>query len=381
MIKWAQNLRRINTLVKGETYMKVQTSQLIEGCILSADVFSLTNYPIVPQKTVLSKKTLEILGAFLIKEVQVEPTLVTGELFKPVWIDNEDELMKEEDTVAQPSFTEMYLKAVQGFKKLFQSWQSGIAIDMPAVRALVVPIIEGALENQRELFSLHHYSTIEDYLYHHAISVAAMSAVLASVLNFSKGDYIQIGIAGAMCDCGMAKIPMRIMNKKGPLTKDEFDEVKKHPVYSYIFLKDIKLLKEEVKKAVYQHHERIDGSGYPNGVNSDYLHPYERIISVADVYHAMTSERNYRSKQSPFKVLESILQDQFGKFDMKVVQALTKIMTNFSSGTRVRLSNNKIGEIVFIEQKSPTRPMVRLDDSGEIIQLVNQRGLFIEEIL
>lgn len=376
------NFRRFDISEEGETYMKVQTSQLIEGCILSADVFSLTNFPIVPKKTVLSIKTLEILEAFLIKEVTVEPTLVTGELFKPVWIDDEDELFKEEEpTAAQPSFTELYLKAVQGFKKLFFSWQSGIAIDMPAVRTLVVPIIEGAIENPRELFTLHHYSTIEDYLYHHAISVAAMSAVLANVLNFSKGDYIQIGIAGAMCDCGMAKIPTRIMSKKGPLTKEEFDEVKKHPVYSYILLKDSKLLKEEVKKAVYKHHERIDGSGYPNGVHSEYLHAYERIISVADVYHAMTSERNYRSKQSPFKVLESILQDQFGKFDMKVVQALTKIMTNFSSGTKVRLSNNKIGEIVFIEQKSPTRPMVRLDDSGEIIQLVNQRGLFIEEIL
>lgn len=360
--------------------MKVQTSQLVEGCILSADVFSLTNFPIVAQKTVLSKNTLEILHAFLIKEVTVEPTLVTGDPFKPIWVEEEEELNKEA-TVAPLSFTEKYLKAVQGYKKLFKSWQSGMAIDMPAVRALVVPIIEGAIENQRELFSLHHYSTTEDYMYHHAISVAAMSAVLANALNFAKGDYIQIGIAGAMSDCGMAKIPTRIINKKGPLTKEEFEEVKKHPVYSYILLKDIKLLKDDVKKAVYQHHERIDGSGYPNGVKSDYLHPYERIISVSDVYHAMTSERNYRSKQSPFKVLESILQDQFGKFDVKVVQALTKIMTNFSSGTKVRLSNNKIGEIVFIEQKHPTRPMVRLAESGEIIQLVNQRGLFIEEIL
>ncbi|HHW36658.1 MAG TPA: HD-GYP domain-containing protein [Bacillales bacterium] len=361
--------------------MKVQVNQLIEGCILSEDVFSLTNSPIVSQKTVLSNKTLEILNAFLIKEVAVEPTLVTGGKFTPAWVEDEVKSIKEEHIVVQHSFTERYLKAVQGYKKLFQGWQSGMAIDMPAVRALIVPIIEGAIENPRELFTLHHYSTVEDYLYHHAISVAAMSAVLASVLNFSKGDYIQIGIAGAMCNCGMAKISTKIMNKKGPLTKVEFEEIKKHPIYSYILLKDIKLLKDEVKKAIYKHHERIDGSGYPNGVKSEYLSPYERIISVADVYYAMTSERNYRSKQSPFKVLESILQDQFGKFDMKVVQTLTKIMTNFSLGTKVRLSNNKIGEIVFIEQKSPTRPMVRLDESGEITQLVNQRGLFIEEIL
>lgn len=362
--------------------MRVHTSQLIEGCILSADVFSLTNYPIVPQKTVLSSKTLEILHAFLIKEVQVEPTLVTGEPFKANEILDEETaksavLSKE----ALQGLTAIYLKAVQDYKKLFKSWQSGIAVDMPTVRSIIVPVIEEALETPRDVFSLHHYSTAEDYLYHHAVTVAALSAVLAKSLNFPKGDCIQIGIAGALCDCGMAKIDPKILNKKGSLTWEEFEEVKKHPVYSYNMIKDISLLKENVKKAVYQHHERIDGSGYPNGVKIDHLYPYERIISVADVYQAMTSERSYRGKQSPFKVLESILQDQFGKFDVKVVQALTKVMTNFSSGTKVRLSNNEIGEIVFIEQKSPTRPMIRLDNTREIIQLVNHRGLFIEEIL
>lgn len=370
-----------STKIRRERHMmRVHTNQLIEGCILSADVFSLTNYPIVSQKTVLTEKTLEIIKAFLVKDVQVEPTLVTGEPFKPSETIEEETVIGESEE-ATKGLVENYLRAVQGYKKLFSGWQSGIAVDMPAVRAIVVPIIEQALETPSELLSLHHYSTVEDYLYHHAVAVAALSAVLAKDLNFPKGDCIQIGIAGAMSDCGMAKVPTKIMNKKGPLTQEEFDDVKKHPVYSYILLKDIKLLKEDVKRAVYQHHERIDGSGYPNGVNADLLHPYERIISVADVYHAMTSERNYRSKQSPYKVLESILQDQFGKFDLKVVQALTRIMANFSSGTRVRLSNNEAGEIVFIEQKSPTRPMIRLDSTGEIVQLINHRGLYIEEVL
>ncbi|HHY74945.1 MAG TPA: HD-GYP domain-containing protein [Bacillus bacterium] len=360
--------------------MRVNPNQVTEGCMVSEDVFSLTQIPIVPKNTVLTSKNLEFIKAFLIQDIQIESTLVTGEPFKPSQVIQEEVVQKKVEA-AQQGLVELYLKAVQGYKKLFLGWQSGIAVDMPSVRGIVVPVIEKALETPREIFSLHHYCIAEDYLYHHAITVAALSALLAKNLNFTKGDCIQIGLAGAMIDCGMAKIPPKIFNKKGYLTREEYDEVKKHPIYSYILLKDIKFLKEEVKKAVYQHHERIDGSGYPNGVNSDYIYPYERIISVADVYHAMTSERNYHSKQSPFKVLESILQDQFGKFDVRVVQALTTIMTNFSSGTKVRLSNSETGEIVFIEQKYPTRPMVRLDATGEIIQLIKHRDLYIEEIL
>lgn len=362
--------------------MKVHTSQLIEGCILSEDVFSLTNSPIVPRRTILSAKTIEIIKAFLIKEVKVEPILVTGERFKPSGDILEEAVEKEEaKQEKEQGLVEVYLKAVQSYKKIFNGWMSGIPVDMPAVRSIIVPVIEKALEDPKEILSLHHYCTADEYLYHHAVAVAAFSAMLAKRLNFSMGDCIQIGIAGALSDCGMAKIPSRIINKKGYLTKEEFDEVKRHPIYSLFLLKDIKLLKEDVKRAVFQHHERIDGSGYPKGVRADSIYPYERIISVADVYHAMTSERIYRSKQSPFKVLESILQDQFGKFDMKVIQALTRLIANFSSGTKVRLSNNEVGEIVFVEQKAPTRPMVRLEQSGEIIQLINQRGLHIEEII
>ncbi|WP_017756765.1 HD-GYP domain-containing protein [Calidifontibacillus oryziterrae] len=361
--------------------MRIRTNQLKEGCILAADIKSLTNHPIVPKKTVISHKNLDIIKAFLVKDVQVEPILVNGDPFKPNEIikDDSEEAIQADDVIKPMS--SLYLKAVQDYKKLFKGWQANVSIDMPAVRTIVVPIIEAALETPRDIFSLYHYSTKEDYLYHHAITLAALSAVLGKVLNFSKGDCIQIGIAGAMCDCGMAKIDPKILNKKESLSKHEFDEVKKHPIYSFTMLEQVKILKDDVRKTVYQHHERIDGSGYPNGLTAEYIHPFAKIIAVSDVYHAMTSERNYRGKQSPFKVLESILQDQFGKFDPRVVNALTKVMTNFSSGTRVLLSNNEVGEIVFIEQKYPTRPMIKLESTGEIIQLIQNRQLFIEEVL
>lgn len=354
--------------------VRVKLSKVIEGCILSSDVISFTNTPIIPKKTVLNQQYLEILHAFLIKEVEVEPTLVNGDPFK---VDHED-IVDEE--VMETSFSKKYLNTVKGYKKLFNSWQAGVPINMPELRNVLVTFLESSLESPNEIFKLHHYSTREEYIFHHAVSVAALSSILAQRLQFQKGDCIQIGLAGALCDSGMAKIDPKIINKQGSLTEAEFEEVKKHPQYSYNMLKQVTVIKDSVRQAVVQHHERIDGSGYPLGLNGDKLHPFSKIIAVADMFHAMTSERHYRSKQSPFKVLEAILQDSFGLFDLRVVQALTKALANFSTGTRVRLSNNQVGEIVFIEQKSPTRPMIKLS-SGEIIQLINHNQLFIDEII
>lgn len=355
--------------------MKVNPNQLVDGCILAKDVMALTPNPIIPKKTVINEDHVKWLNAFIIQEVEVEPKLVSGELFQP------KELTEDPKQALEGSdLISAYLSAVQEYKKLFKNWQANVPIDMPAVRKFIVPLLEKTMENASEVFSLHHYCTKEEYTYHHPVSVAMLSALIGRILKFEKGDWIQIGIAGVMSDSGMAKLDPKIINKSGPLSPQEYNEVKLHPEYSYNMLKQVTVLKEDVRKAVLQHHERIDGSGYPSGIKNEHLHPYAKIVSVADVFHAMTSERSYRSKQSPYKVLESIIQDDFGKFDLRVVQALTKAMTNFSTGTRVKLSNNQIGEIVFIEQKYPTRPMVKLDN-GDILQLSTQRQLFIDEVL
>lgn len=357
--------------------MKVKRTQLQEGCILSIDIKSLTNQPIIPKKTVINKKYLEILEAFLIKEVEVEPTLESGEPFHPVEEEVDTEIKQMEDK----PLLEMYLSAVKEYKAIFKRWQAGIHIDIGKVRDIIVPLLEKIVESPSELYKLYQYTTKEDYLFHHSVSVAALSALIGEKLKYQKGDWLQIGIAGLLSDCGMSRIDPKLLQKETALTKQEYEEIKQHPKYSYNMLKSIPVLKEGVRLAVLQHHERIDGSGYPLHIVGEKLHFFGKIVAVADVYHAMISERKYKKKKSIFKVLESILQDEFGKFDHKVVIVLTKIMANFSSGTRVRLSNNKIGEIVFIEEKYPTRPMVKLLDTGEIIQLTNKKEIFIDEII
>ncbi|WP_191566547.1 HD-GYP domain-containing protein [Metabacillus idriensis] len=366
--------------------MRVHINQVCEGCIISKEVYSISHRPLIRKSTVLNQDLLQILRAFLIDEVEVEPFLNNGTAFKPAGAslvsrarsaDNDSAAEIRQNT----EFSVMYLQAVQAYKKLYLDWQSGALVDISKIRSLLIPAVENGLNQPDEIFKTYHYSKTDEYLYHHSVSVALLSAYLGKRLGFSHGDTIQLAMTGLLCDCGMTKLDQGFVSKKIALTDKEYKEIKQHPVYSYKMLKNIVSLKEAVKVGVLQHHERLDGSGYPLGVKTDQLHPFGKIAALADTYQAMISERPYRNRQSPFKVLEQLMQDEFGKFDLTALNELKKGLLKFSSGTNVRLSDGRKAEIVFVEDQYPTRPLIKVDETSEIVALKDHRHLFIDEII
>lgn len=356
--------------------MLVKVEELTEGCIVDKDVYSLTNRPIVPENTVLTDKLISFLKAFLIKEVHIKKYLVDGKPFNP------DILIQEESKVADKtkmSLIETFLTSVNEFKKEFNSWRAGAQVNVARIREIILPLLENL--KREDLFKLHHFSTEKEYLYQHSIAVGLLSAFIGEKIGYGKGDIVQLAVAGCLCDCGMAKIEESIINKSTALTERDFEEIKKHPGYSYRMIQNSPLIKEGAKIAIFQHHERLDGSGYPLGEKDAKIHPFAKIFAVSDTFHAMTSERVYRKKQSPFKVLEMMLQDNFGKFDIVSLNALQSLLINFSIGSTVKLTNGQFAEILFIHEKSPTRPLVKILDTEEIINLERNREIFIEEVL
>ncbi|GAE26192.1 hypothetical protein JCM9140_2229 [Halalkalibacter wakoensis JCM 9140] len=360
--------------------MKVRPNQLIEGCILSKDVQGLTDLPIMKKNTVLTDQHIELISLFLVSTVDVEPVLANGESFKPAVVIEEE--IEDKPTKKQPlGYVYLYLETVKQFKKMFLNWQAGEKVQMVKIRELFLPLFETIIDKPENLLKLHHYSTKEDYFYHHSVYTGILSVYLGYKLKYTKGEWLQIGFSAVLADTGMTKISPSILKKPGHLTVAEFEEIKKHPIHSYNMLKGVTGISDAVLLAVLQHHERPDGSGYPLGAGDQKLHKFSKVIAVADVYHAMTSERYYRNKRSPFQVLEDISKNQFGKFDLKVVQTLSESLVVVAVGSRVKLSNGKEAEIVFFEQEAPTRPMVKLVDTGDIIQLTKESSTFIEEII
>lgn len=340
-----------------------------------------TNRPIATKDTVLEEAHIEVLQRFLIDRVEVATNLENGAAFTPKQqVKQEVNLKKETQVEKELPFMAHYQQVVKAYKIQFEAWQSGSPIEIHTVRKLIVPLLERTEEVGFYILTLYKYTTKDNYFFHHSVSTSLIAAVLAQKLGFKK-EWLQIGIAAFLADCGMAKINRSLFYKEGTLSKPEFDEVMKHPTYSYRLVEKITSLTRGAKLAILQHHERLDGTGYPLGVKEDKIHPYAKIVAICDTYHAMTSERLYRAKQSPFRVIEEMQQDQFQKFDHQILQAFIVCLTNFSSGTKVKLSNQEIGEIIYMDTEYPTRPMVRMEGTKTIVSLKEEKQLYIEDII
>lgn len=349
--------------------MIVQTQQLEEGLVLSENIYAKSGRPIMNKGTVLTTMHIEVLQAFLIKGVQVSTSNLT-----PIKKD-----IKEIDQV-EKRFSQLYIDAVKEYKKLFMNWQAGANVDPYQVRQCIAPLIDTVNSHSKEILTIYKLNVVRDYIFHHAVSVALIAVFIGNKLNLSKGDCTQLALAGLLSDCGMAKVPPFLFEKKDKLNEEEYSEVKKHPVYGYQMLKKVTGIKDGVLLSVLQHHEREDGTGYPLSTKSAKLHSFSQIVAVADVFHAMTSERIHSKKHSPFSAIETMT-GTFGKFSPKVLKVLVDSFMHIAKGMKVQLSNGKEGEIVFIEQSNPTKPLIKLDKTDEIISLKYQHNVSIKDII
>ncbi|WP_203363976.1 HD domain-containing phosphohydrolase [Bacillus sp. REN10] len=351
-------------------YIKVEDLQA--GYVLQDDVMGKTSCPLIAKNTILTDRHIELLKAFLIKEVDVQ---IDGSTLPEVT--DEKSSLKVTLDFSQEEFSKQYMEGEQQYNKEFLKWQAGMSIDIVKIRGIILPLLEQVRLNSDLFLHLHKW-TSGHYRFHHPLAVGLMSGSIAEKLNFENGMIIQAALAGVLADCGLAKVPTSILKVS---TNENEKELRKHPLHSYNMVKELKLLKQEAKIAIFQHHERLDGTGYSMGDKGEKIHPLSRIVAVADTFYELTAPKEDQSHVPPFKALEIIKEDYFGKFDIKAVKALISIFMKMGPGTAVRLSNGQRGNIFFMKQQYPTRPLVQLSGDNSIVDLEKMRELYIEEIL
>lgn len=369
--------------------MRVHPSQLVPGCILLEDVKGKTGRPFMRANTVLSQEHITILHKFFIDSVDVSSTLEDGTSFKPETMSTPLELPAEKKRNPEiylekgetRSFPVHYLEVVKEYKQNFRNWSSGVPIDIASVRRSIIPLLERIEDVDIEIFTLHQYAEAADYTYHHSVAVSLISALIGKELGYRKGEWIQLGLAGYLCDAGMTRIDPDILTAGGPLSAGQLQDIKNHSTYSYRMTEKITGLSQTAKIAILQHHERLDGSGYPLGLKGQRINPFARIIAVADTYHAMTSERLYKGKYPIFKVVREMMQEQHFKLDAEVVQVFVSSLRKKALGKTVHLTNHTTGEIVYFDDAEPSRPIVKLHGEATMIGLQMHPELEIEEII
>ncbi|CAM3806243.1 HD-GYP domain-containing protein [Alkalicoccus chagannorensis] len=359
--------------------MHVKLQELTPGCILKRDVFKMSNQPLMRRKTVLNREHIHILQTFLVQSVEVEPTLVDGSTFQPseTLKSSGREKPNKANLERTDSFTSMYLKSVQKYKKHFQKWTGHMKVDPYPLREILLPLLDQNATSE-ELLELRHYSDKANYVYYHAVAVGVYAAHLGREAGMDKADVIQLGLSGMLADAGMSRLSFDPFSREGRLREEEYEEMKKHPIWSYRMIENVPGFNKKTLLGVLQHHEREDGSGYPLQVTKAKLHPFAAMVAVADVFHAMTAERKFRNKQSPYRVLEMMHTEEFGKLDAECIRLLLAVLIDLRPGRTVRLNNGMTGTVTTRNEAQPLRPHIQLT-GGENLDLRQHENLYIEE--
>ena len=277
------------------------------------------------------------------------------------------------------SFQMDYFMTLQTLKDTFACAMDKKPIDEKELLSMV----EGLFISRNtitELFDmLHNMRSIDDSVYAHCLNVALISRMIGRWMHFSKHDLDVLTCAGLLHDIGKITIPEEVLNKPGKLTDEEFAMIKAHPKNGYEILKN-QNIDSRIKKAALMHHERYDGSGYPNGIEGDLLSDFAMIVAIADVYDAMTAARSYRVPLCPFQVIANFEQDGFQKYHTKYIYVfLRRIATTYQSN-RVMLNDGRGCKIVMLNQNYLSKPIVQLDD-GTCIDLSTEKDLHITSVL
>jgi len=277
---------------------------------------------------------------------------------------------------------ELRVEAIGSIKKMFdvfgKSGEAGTSMTtahlaVKEVDLVVDRLIEALSDETYSLVHIEGLRSYDEYTYHHSLSVAVLAIAIGQSIGFSDKELRLLGRAAMMHDIGKVNTPLELINKPGKLTDSEFKTVKNHASDGYKYLALEEVGDENFRKAVLCHHERLDGSGYPNKLSGDDIPFMSRIIAVADVYDAVTSYRSYRKPMSPSDAMELVMSEVGRAFDYNVVIAFIKKIDFYPLNTCVELSNGKLG--VVIDNSHTLRPILRMLESGDIVDLMNMNNL------
>lgn len=181
--------------------------------------------------------------------------------------------------------------------------------------------------------SLMKLSVHDYYTYNHCVDVAVYAIVLAKrILGDDKRMLMFAGLGGLLHDIGKRRIDTNLINKKTPLTPQEWEEIKRHPNYGKQLLHDVPGVPEQAKLVVFEHHENYDGTGYPSGLKEEEISKLSRVVTIADVFDALTTNRSYHKAITPTEALNTMYAMQPGKFDPNIFRSFNKNFETAKSG-------------------------------------------------
>ncbi|MFT4144957.1 MAG: HD-GYP domain-containing protein [Mobilitalea sp.] len=351
--------------------VRIRTDQAEIGMKVASDIYSSSNQMIIPSGTVLDERVITRLRYYNIYGLMV-------------YLHEEQEVKQESyidmlrSTEEFKKFNRTYVDTVQNVEANFRQVLDGNEIDIDEMLRDTNRILHEGRNGAHILEMLHGIRNYDDMTFVHSLNVSLICNIFAGWLKLSAEDTKALTLAGLLHDIGKMLIPKEIIQKDGKLTDDEYKKIKIHSIKGYQAMKDYPI-DIRIKYAALMHHERCDGSGYPNGFVGEQIDDFAKIVAIADVYDAMTSNRRYRKSICPFEVVENFEKDGFLKYDPGLLMTFLERIVQSYIHNIVRLSDGRKGEVVMINKFALSRPVVRI--GNEFIDLSKELKLTIEEVI
>jgi len=269
---------------------------------------------------------------------------------------------------------QIQLNALQAVKEWNKSFDKKV---FAKLLQTIDDIIDEILSGKAVVGSLSEICLADTYTYTHSIDVTILAIAIGVKMGYNRKKLACLGVGSILHDLGKTKIPVEILNKPGKLTPTEFSIMQKHPVYGYETIKqhDVNRISAEI---VLNHHERYDGSGYPNGLHGNEINELAYICAIADIYSAVTADRVYRKALPPHEAYEMIMASGEINFTPATVDGFLKCIVPYPVGSIVYLSNGCIAQIYKQNLGLVFRPVVKLLSTGEEINLKMENDIVIK---
>jgi HD-GYP domain-containing protein (c-di-GMP phosphodiesterase class II) len=341
----------------------VKIEEVVCGDIIAKTINSNGGIALIRAGTPLTNKMIE---------------LIISRGFSYLYIEDESKIEVIEDVVTQ----ELRLEAIGEIQKLTAAIIAAkIAISRDLYSHLmdtVNQLIKDLSANTITIVNLIDLKNHDDYSFVHSVNVTILALMVGISLGYSVKNLRELGMGAILHDVGKKEIPIDILGKPSQLTKKEYDVIKLHPQIGYEKVKDVLELGAVGRSVILQHHEKLDGTGYPAGKKKDSIHEFAQIAAIADVYDALTSDRPYRRRYTPSHALEYLYGACGSHFELRLVKIFSDHIAPYPVGCRIKLSN---GEDAIVSDISANRyrPIVRVGSNQ--IDLCKQLNTTIIDIL
>ncbi|WP_242457517.1 HD-GYP domain-containing protein [Insulibacter thermoxylanivorax] len=283
---------------------------------------------------------------------------------------------RAEDIVIRENISEeMRREALRTIRENFQNYMNeakqGRMFCNPHLgkdfRRVLDMIIDELKEHKQAMIMLNTIHVSDHYLFQHSLNVCIYAIMLGTALGYTYDQLRVLGLGAMLHDIGKTLVPQEILLKRDKLTKEEMSIIRRHPEDGFRMLKDNPNISLIAAHCALQHHERLDGSGYPRGIKGDEIHEYAKLLGIVDTFDAMTTHRVYKPAALPHEAVEVLYAGAGRLYDAHMIQLFRDRVAIYPPGTTVELNTGEIGIVVDINASLPHRPVVRIitDENGK----------------